>query len=94
MIHETNDPKLISGAAEFFKANPAMKEMFVSEDGQYFFTVSASTYHIKQRGLKLFRLERAQVEETAKSASKPAAKKTAAKKKTADSGKSEEPEKP
>lgn len=61
MIYDTKDKKLISGAAPFFEANQQLKEMYASEDGQYFYTVSASNYHCKQRGLKLFRITRAQI---------------------------------
>lgn len=69
MIYDTKDKKLISGAAPFFEANLQLKELYASEDGQYFNTVSASNYHCKQRGLKLFRITRAQVP---KPGSKPA----------------------
>ncbi len=61
MVHETKDTKLISGAASHFKENAGIKEMYVSEDGQYFHSVSSSNYHCKQRGLKVFRITRAQV---------------------------------
>jgi hypothetical protein len=61
MIHETKDIKLIDGSAEFFAGNPTIKEMYASEDGQYFFTVSASNHHCKARNLKLFKIARSQV---------------------------------
>ena len=61
MVHETKDTKLISGAAPYFEAQPQLKEVFVSADGQYFHTVSASNYHCKSKGLKLYRVARAQM---------------------------------
>lgn len=61
MIHETKDPKLIDGSVEHFERNPSIKEMFVSEDGQYFFSVSRSNYWCKTRGLKLYRIMRSQL---------------------------------
>ena len=73
MIHETKDTKIIGGAGKFFEANNQLKEVFVSEDGQYFFTVSASNFHCKQHGHKLFRVTRAQATKPeAKQASEPA----------------------
>ena len=69
MIYDTKDKNLISGAAQFFEANLQLKEIYASEDGQYFYTVSSSNYHCKQRGLKLFRITRAQIP---KPESKPA----------------------
>ena len=66
MVHETKDTKLISGAAPHFEAHPGLKEVFVSSDGQYFHTVSASNYHCKSKGLKLYRVTRAQMPKAAK----------------------------
>lgn len=61
MIYDCTDKKLISGSVEFFAANLAIKELFVSEDGQYFHSVSRSNYHCKTNGLKVFRIKREQL---------------------------------
>ncbi len=68
MVYDTKDKKLISGAVQFFEANRTMKEIYASEDGQYFHTVSNSNYHCKQHGLKVFRITRAQAIQQAKPA--------------------------
>jgi hypothetical protein len=78
MIHETKDQKLIDGSIEHFERNPTVKELFASEDGQYFFSVSRSNYHCKTRGLKLYRISRSQIE---KSAPEPKPEKKAPEKK-------------
>ena len=61
MVHETKDTKLISGAAPHFEAQPLLKEVFASADGQYFHTVSASNYHCKAHNVKVYRITRAQM---------------------------------
>jgi hypothetical protein len=61
MVFDCKDKNLIGGSVELFNANRGINEIFVSEDGQYFHSVSASNYHCKQHRLKLFRITRAQL---------------------------------
>lgn len=75
MIFDCKDKNLIGGSVDLFKANHSIKEIYASEDGQYFHSVSASNYHCKQHGLKLFRITRAQLP---KPEEKPAPKAKAA----------------
>lgn len=81
MIFDCKDEKLISGAFQYFEANRRIKEIYVSEDGQYFHSVSSSNHHCKPRMLKLFRITRAQLpkpEEKPKAVKTEPAKKPAA----------------
>ena len=61
MVFECKDKKHINGSVEYFAARPTLKEIFVSEDGQYFESVSRSNFHCKAHDLKLFKIDRAQI---------------------------------
>ena len=78
MIHNCEDKRLIAGSKEYFEANPDLKEVFVSGDGQYFLTVSKANFHCKNKTVRLYRVKKTQLDTSKKPISeKPKEAKTA-----------------
>lgn len=52
------DKKLIEKSAQYFEAKQDLQQIYVTSDGQYFYTENATTYHAQQNSVEVFIITR------------------------------------